>query len=212
MTIAVHRLELQESQVTAAVQGEADTFGGDIDIDVTGPMILHNSSGSASANEGQDGNIDIVATDAVILKHSTIRAIADIGQGGNIEIETGAFFMDGLSDITATAGPAGIDGVVGIRAVTTDVKTSVTPLPQRFASTPSLSDLYCAQRLRGGQISSFIVVGRAGLPVDPSGGLPSFLVELPRAMHLTGPVSEPLHFNASSDTPIAVGWYPCPKE
>jgi hypothetical protein len=208
VTIAVHRLELRDSQVTAAVQGEAETLGGDIDIDVTGSVILHNSSVSASANEGRGGNIDMTATDAVILKNSAIRASADIGQGGIIAIETGVFLMDGTSHITATAGPAGIDGAVDIRAVTTDIKGTVTLLPQRFASTSSLSDLRCAQRLRGGQISSFVVAGRAGLPVDPSGGLPSFLVELPQEAPLIGKSFEPLH----TDTPTAADWYPCPKE
>jgi filamentous hemagglutinin family protein len=208
VTIAVHRLELRDSQVTAAVQGEAETLGGDIDIDVTGSVILHNSSVSASANEGRGGNIDMTATDAVILKNSAIRASADIGQGGIIAIETGVFLMDSTSHITATAGPAGIDGAVDIRAVTTDIKGTVTLLPQRFASTSSLSDLRCAQRLRGGQISSFVVAGRAGLPVDPSGGLPSFLVELPQEAPLIGKSFEPLHTN----TPTAADWYPCPKE
>lgn len=104
MTIAADRLELQDSQVTAAVQGEAGTFGGDINIDVTGSAILHNSLVSASANEGQGGNINIAATDALILQSSTISASANVGQGGNIDIETGVFLMDGLSHITATAG------------------------------------------------------------------------------------------------------------
>ncbi len=212
MTIAVHRLELQDSQVTAAVQGEAGTLGGDIDIDVTGSAILRNSLVSASANVGQGGNIGITATDAVILKRSTISASANVGQGGNIDIETGVFLTDGLSHITATAGPAGIDGRVDIRAVTTDVKDTVTPLPQRFAVASSLSDVHCAQRLRGGQISSFVVAGRAGLPIDPSGGLPSFLVELPPEKHLRGPSPEPLSFEAHTGTPTTADWHPCPKE
>ncbi len=212
VSIAVHRIELQDSQVTAAVQGETDTLGGDIDIDATGSAILRNSTVSASANEGQGGNIGVVATDAVILQRSTISASAAIGQGGDIDIETGVFLMDDLSHITATAGPAGIDGEIGIRAMTTDVTGTVTPLPQRFAAAPSLSDLRCAQRLRGGQISSFVVAGRAGLPVDPSGGLPSFFVERPQDIRGIGQAFEPRRFHASTSAPTAAGWYPCPKE
>ncbi|WP_089718399.1 two-partner secretion domain-containing protein [Candidatus Entotheonella palauensis] len=212
VTIAADRLELQDSQVTAAVQGEAGTFGGDINIDVTGSAILHNSLVSASANEGQGGNINIAATDALILQSSTISASANVGQGGNIDIETGVFLMDGLSHITATAGPAGIDGVVGIRAVTTDVQGTVAPLSQPFAAASSLSDLHCAQRLRGGQISSFVVAGRAGLPVDPSGGLPSFLVELPLGPDHIGRSPELLPDAVHAGEPAAADWYPCPKE
>jgi len=212
VTIAAHRLELRDSQVTAAVQGEADTLGGDIDIGVTGSAILRNSTVSASANEGEGGNIGIAATVAVILQHSTISASADIGHGGDIDIDTGVFLMDGTSSVTATAGPAGIDGEIGIRAVTTDVKGTVTPLSQRFAAVPSLSNLHCAPRLRGGQISSFVVAGRAGLPVDPGGGLPSFLVELPQELHLVGQSFESRRLKANTGTPTAAGWYPCPKE
>lgn len=209
ITIAAHRLELRHSQVTAAVQGEVGTLGGDIDIVATGSVILDHSTISASANKGQGGNINIAATDSVILKHGTISARAGRGQGGRIDIETGAFLKDGPSNITATAGPAGIDGVVGIRAVTTDVSGAVTPLTQHFASTSPLSDLRCAQRLRGGQISSFVVAGRAGLPIDPSGGLPSFLVELPHETDLV-PAGSPL--DRPIATPAATGWYPCPQD
>ncbi|PON14071.1 hypothetical protein C2W62_31015 [Candidatus Entotheonella serta] len=211
VTIAVQHLELQDSQVTASVQGEADTFGGTINIEVTGSAVLRNSTVSASANEGQGGNIAIVATDAVILKQSTISASAGIGRGGDIDIETGVFLMDGLSHITATAGPAGIDGDVGIRAVTTDVKGTVTPLSQRFASATSLSDLHCAQRLRGGQSSSFVVAGRAGLPVDPSRGLPSFLVALPEEMHVSGLSFEPPRSQTDLGLQTTTSWHPCPK-
>jgi hypothetical protein len=212
VTIAAHRLELQDSQVTAAVQGEADTLGGDIDIGVTGSAILRHSTVRASANEGEGGNIGIAATVAVILQHSTISASADVGHGGDIDIKTGVFLMDGTSNVTATAGPAGIDGEIGIRAVTTDVKGTVNPLPQRFAAALALSDLHCAQRLRGGQISSFVVAGRAGLPVDPGGGLPSFLVELPQALHLVGQSFESRRLKATTGTPTAAGGHPCPKE
>ncbi len=209
IVIAVHRLRLQDSQVTAAVQGKAGTLGGDIDIDATGVVTLRNSSISASANEGQGGNIGIVATESLILNDSTVSASAGIGQGGRIDIETGVLLQDARSTITATAGPAGIDGVVGIRALTTDVSGSVTALPRRFASTSPLSDVRCAQRLRGGLISSFVVAGRAGLPVDPSGGLPSFLVDVPQKLRLVD-AGQP--FVRPTAMPTVPGGYPCPKE
>ncbi len=161
-----------------------------------------------SANEGQGGNIGIAAPEAVVLQSSTISASANEGQGGRIDIETGVFLQDASSNITATAGPAGIDGEVDIRAVTTDVSGTVTPLPQRFASTSPLSHLRCAQRLRGGQVSSFVVAGRAGLPVDPSGGLPSFFVKLAPDTRF---VSAGQSFDQPTATSTTASWYPSQK-
>jgi hypothetical protein len=55
----------------------------------------------------------------------------------------------------------------------------VTPLPQTFAADAPLFNEPCAQRLRGGQVSSFVVAGRAGLPADPSSALPTHMIEEP---------------------------------
>lgn len=181
ITIQVERLELRASQMTAAVQGEVGTFGGDITINAESALILQGSTISASAVEGN---------------------------GGNIDIETGVLLQDFESTITATA-TVGIDGVVGIRAATTNISGTVTPLPQRFASTEPLSQLRCAQRLRGGQISSFVVAGRAGLPVDPSGGLPSLLVDLPQ--EADGVLAQ-LDFDQPTAVSTAAHWYPCSKD
>ncbi len=180
ISIDVERLELRASHVTAAVQGEVGTFGGDITIK---------------------------ASSALILQGSTISASAVDGNGGNIDIETGVLLQDDESLITATA-TVGIDGVVGIRAATTNISGTVTPLPRRFASASPLSQLRCAQRLRGGQISSFVVAGRAGLPVDPSGGLPSLFVDLPQKVD--GVLAQ-LPFERQAAATIT-HWHPCPKD
>jgi hypothetical protein len=47
------------------------------------------------------------------------------------------------------------------------------PLPQRFTQAAALLRQQCAERLRGGQVSSFVIAGRDGVPADPEGGLPS---------------------------------------
>lgn len=180
ISIQVNILQLQASRVTSAVQGEAGTVGGDITIDAQG---------------------------AVTLQDSTISASAVDGNGGNINIETGILLQDFRSVITATA-EVGIDGAVGIRAATTNISGTVRPLPRRFASAEPLSQLRCAQRLRGEKISSFVVAGRAGLPVDPSGGLPSLLVELPPVGYET--LVQPSD-NQLAAVSTAASWYPCPK-
>jgi hypothetical protein len=118
VTIAAHRLELQDSQVTAAVQGEADTLGGDIDIGVTGSAILRHSTVRASANEGEGGNIGIAATVAVILQHSTISASADVrrvdvvAQGADAVVSSAAF-RAAVRSAARRAGEAAVRQMLG---------------------------------------------------------------------------------------------------
>jgi hypothetical protein len=54
-----------------------------------------------------------------------------------------------------------------------------TQLSQRFAEPITLFHEPCTERLRGGQVNSFVMLGRDGAPADPSGGLPSLMVDLP---------------------------------
>jgi hypothetical protein len=59
----------------------------------------------------------------------------------------------------------------------TNLSGTVTPLPQRFIQASPLLRQRCAERLRGGQVSSLVLAGRDGVPTDPEGGLPSPLAE-----------------------------------
>jgi hypothetical protein len=50
---------------------------------------------------------------------------------------------------------------------------SIAPLPQTFVDVAVLLPARCAARLSGGKASSLILGGRDGLPLEPSGVLPS---------------------------------------
>ena len=70
----------------------------------------------------------------------------------------------------------GIAGAVDIRAPVTELSGTVASLPQAFVSAVALLRERCAERLRAGHVSSFVLARRDGMPAEPDGGLPSLLV------------------------------------
>jgi hypothetical protein len=84
------------------------------------------------------------------------------------------FVADPRSVVDASS-DKGINGTVNIESII-DLSENATPLPQGFAESLVLLAEPCAERLRGGQVSSFVMSGRAGIPPDPSGGLPATMV------------------------------------
>ena len=62
-----------------------------------------------------------------------------------------------------------------------DLSGAITPLQERFSEAAALLRQRCAERLRGGQVSSFIVGGRDGVPLEPGELLPSplYMMEEP---------------------------------
>ena len=148
ITLTAQRMvRLRDSAITAAVGGGAETVGGNIIID----------------------------PEFVILQDSQIVANAFAGQGGNIQITADVFLADPTSRVDASSA-LGIDGTVDIRAPVTNVSGTIAPLPQDFGRQLELLRGLCAQRLRGGERSSFVRAGRDGLPLEPGALLPSPLV------------------------------------
>jgi hypothetical protein len=76
------------------------------------------------------------------------------------------------SEITATSA-LGLQGTVAIQAPVTTLSGTLAPLSQTFVSAAALLPARCAARLSGGRASSLVLSGREGLPLEPSGLLPS---------------------------------------
>jgi large exoprotein involved in heme utilization and adhesion len=136
-------VELVDSQVTTTVQGGA----------------------------GDAGNITIDPR-YVVLNNSQVIARAVKGNGGNIDIGADVFIASPTSVVDASS-QQGISGTIDIRGVVNNLSGLITPLPQGYLSTAALSADRCAGRLREGQVSSFVVAGREGMPLQPGGVLPS---------------------------------------
>jgi filamentous hemagglutinin family protein len=160
---------------SSAVTTEATVAdGGNIHIDANRLVHLVDSTISTSVGGGAatvGGNITI-DPDFVILKNSRIIANAYEGTGGNIRIDAGIFLADPGSTVDASSA-LGINGTVDIRALITNISGVITPLPKNFVSAEHLLKEPCEVRARGGQISSFVIRGRDGLPIEPGNFMPS---------------------------------------
>ena len=106
-----------------------------------------------------------------------LRAYVD-GNGGNISILADYFFPS-MSLIDATA-PFGLPGTVQVTAPEVDLSGVLAELVGNFIDAAALLRPECGVRLSG-SISSFIVMGRGGLPIVPGGFVPSGVPEIQHA-------------------------------
>jgi hypothetical protein len=110
-----------------------------------------------------------------------VQANAFGGNGGNITITAADAF---LADAATCAQQAclnassqlGVAGTVAVNTPTADLSGVVTPLAQTFAHATVLLPHRCAERLREQPVSTFVLAGRDGLPVQPGSVLPSPLL------------------------------------
>jgi filamentous hemagglutinin family protein len=162
-------IRLLDGKITAAAAGN----GGNITLTTPSLVYLLNSQISAEAANGHGGNITI-DPQVVILNHSQISANAMLGNGGNININSG-FFLQSDSSVTASS-QFGLEGSVSISAPDVDLSGNLAPLSTELLDAESQLRPQCAVRLPLGS-SSFVIVGRGGVPVEPDALLPAFAVE-----------------------------------
>ena len=145
--------------------------GGNIELDSPGRITVTNSEVTANAgNNG--GNISMNANE-VILDASQITARAQIVSGGNIRISARAFISssDTVIDVSV-ADKFGVSGNVEIFSPDIDIAGSLAVLPESFTSRALALQESCAVKLPG-DFSSFIVVGKGGIPIEPGGIMPT---------------------------------------
>jgi large exoprotein involved in heme utilization and adhesion len=152
--------------------------GGKIDLSAGQVVELVDSqiTTSVQGGAGDAGNITIDPR-YVILNDSQVIARAVEGNGGNIFIDADVFLASPTSVVDASS-QTGISGTIDIRGAVSNLSGLITPLPQGYLNTAALVEDRCAGRLREGQISSFVVTGRDGMPLQPGGVLPSPLYEV----------------------------------
>src|SRR5262249_29452779 len=165
-------VELVDSQITTTVQGGAGDAG-NITIDPRF-VVLNNDPRY------------------VVLNNSEVIAQAVEGNGGNIHIGADVFIASPTSVVDASS-QKGISGTIDIRGIVNNLSGSLYPLPQEYLRDAALVEDRCAGRLREGQVSSFVVAGRAGMPLQPGGILPSPLYEVGQTSARSKPVSNEGH-------------------
>lgn len=67
----------------------------------------------------------------------------------------------------------GVSGTVNIQSPVQNFSSSLVPLQKNFQSAAALLAQRCAARAAGGQVSTFVMAGREGLPAEPGGFLTS---------------------------------------
>jgi filamentous hemagglutinin family protein len=163
-------IRILHSQLTAG----AGLDGGNISL--TAPQLtyaLHSTitaqADTTGSGFGNGGNLTIDPS-FLVLNNSGLISKSSFGNGGNINILTDYFF-ESSSTIDASA-PFGLPGTVRVTAPEVDLSGSLIALPENLLSAETQMRPDCGVRL-GGNISSFIVLGRGGLPIEPGGFIPS---------------------------------------
>ncbi len=168
-TISAGGFELDDTPVLVQ-------HGGNIRF-VGNPLLVYllDSNLSASA-ENNGGNITVGRGESLVLDHGTINANASVGMGGRVIVSSDFLFSapaTAADAITATGGQFGTPGTVVIEATQVDLSGVLLALPASLLGAESQLREWCGVRLPG-EISSFVVLGRGGTPIEPDRPLPSF--------------------------------------
>ncbi|HVM60474.1 MAG TPA: filamentous hemagglutinin N-terminal domain-containing protein [Verrucomicrobiae bacterium] len=153
--------------------------GGNIILEPAGSVYLFDSTLTARSTSGNGGDI-LVAGPAgntgtgaagaplVTLNQSAVVANAPKGHGGDITFVAKGFLQSGgLIDASGAE-----NGTVEIRSPDVDLTGVVVPLPASLLDAESQLQPYCGVKFAG-VVSSFLVVGKGGVPLQPFGVSPS---------------------------------------
>ncbi len=160
--------------VNSQISGQAGLNGGSIRVNSPGLVYLLNSTLTGEADTtgsgfGNGGNLTIDPS-FLILNGSGLISKSSFGNGGNISILTDYFFQS--SSLIDASAPFGLPGTVTVSAPQVDLSGSLIALPGNLLGLENQLRPDCGVRLTG-NISSFIVLGRGGLPLAPGGFVPS---------------------------------------
>ncbi len=163
IVIRANQITSNRGQITAT----SDLSGGG-DIDITSDLLfLSNHSGiSTSVNDstGGGGDIKINSDFVVVVNQSNITANAIFGPGGNILITTQGLFLSPDSQITASS-QFGVDGQINISNPELTQNLGLISLPASIINTGLLIATGCGT---DDEQNSFALLGRGGLPTDPT--------------------------------------------
>jgi hypothetical protein len=163
---AGHEMQLSDSQISA----QAGPGGGG-NITLTAPSMIYLLNSTLTAQAGGDGgNLSITDPVFFILNNGALISKSSSANGGNITILADYFFPSAFT-IDASA-PFGLPGTVSVSAPQVDLSGSLVALPSNLLDAGSQLRPDCAVRLLG-DVSSFVVLGRGGLPIAPGGFVPS---------------------------------------
>jgi filamentous hemagglutinin family protein len=169
LNITAEKISLETGRISATT---ASGKGGNISLLLGNAFVLrHRSIISAEAgNDGNGGNITISSPMIVGLENSDIIANAFNGNGGNIQITTQGIFglqyrpqLTPENDITASS-QFGVNGRVDINNFGVDPNSGLVELPVNTKDSSQQIATACSHTTG----SSFVAVGRGGIPQNPT--------------------------------------------
>ena len=153
LLVAGDTIRIDNSEVkTSATQAS----GGNITLQATNQILLGNSEISTSVLGGAEtssGNINLDPK-AIVLQNSQLLATATTGFGGQINLIGNVVLIDPLSTINASAGPAGVDGSVNIRAPIQNLSGTLAPLTEEILNVATIYGATCASQKKEGSVAS----------------------------------------------------------
>ena len=167
---------------TVALQAD----GGDIKLTASDRIQLNDSIITSSVGGGVGGNINL-DPDFIILNNSEVLAQAGEGQGGQIQLTANVVLADPFTNISASAGPAGIDGSVSLDAPIQNLSGTIAPLPEELIKVAQFYSSRCVAQ-KGGNLSSFVYHQVPALPIQPGDFMNSHVAweSLPRESLFSG--------------------------
>jgi large exoprotein involved in heme utilization and adhesion len=161
--------------IQSEINAQAGLDGGNISVSAPNLIYLLNGRLTAQADTtasgfGNGGNLTIDPSSFLIMNEGSLISKSSLGNGGNITILSDNFLRS-ASLIDASA-PFGLAGTVSVTAPEIDLSGFLIGLPGNLLDAESQLRPDCAVRLAD-DLSSFVVLGRGGLPIQPGGFLPS---------------------------------------
>jgi len=215
----------------SSLDAETTGSGGNIVLSLGELLVLSGGSSITTTAEGtgNGGNITITLADGFVVatpnQDNDIIANAEEGNGGNITIvangiygleERPAIPGNGTNDIDASS-QFGLSGTIDLSEPTVDSLRTTTELSAAPVDPRSQVDRTCAAD-QAQQTSTFVVLGRGGLPANPRG-----VVQQPAALEDFGTPAPAVSSSPQTPSPAptttvpassalveASGWYRTP--
>lgn len=162
VTVAAPRLFLRDSRMTTRAGGA----GGSVRLTAKQMVYLFRSEINATGASAI-GDI-VIDPQFTVLDHSRL-VTSTQGQGGNVNIRTDRYFTSPDSAITLAPG-----AVLSLTVFNpdSDIAGQLVPVEARLGSRETTFAQECARRLEV-RISSYLILGRGGMPVEAGGLVPS---------------------------------------
>ena len=188
VTVQAGNLSLNNGRIETASNGTGAAGG--LSITSRANVLMINSTLSVNATQNNGGDLTVDAPNLIHLTDSSILASA-ANLGGKITIDPSLVLLDGKSVINGLAGgeqqPVTI-GAAGFLlspssvvltdqpqfAVDTTIASTIGRLAGAVAETGVTLADQCGVYFSDDVISSFVVTGRGGTPIEPGGWAPTF--------------------------------------